>query len=119
MSIPLGTRVASRSVRRSCTARCEGLALLGAKVLHRSVREARLARAKLLCSLVQSSFARPCKALLLARAKSLCLLQIRSTHDEVFSNLFVSFYYGFMTLCRPVHLFFCGVVEHCVAVVFD
>ena len=68
----LGTRITSRSVRRSCTARCEGLALLGAKVLHRSGQGSRPARIRHTRSAEQRPFARACKDLLLERAKTLC-----------------------------------------------
>ena len=40
--------VSHASVRRSCTARYEGLALLGAKVLHCSVRMSRMPRCETL-----------------------------------------------------------------------
>ena|GEM_PF-4586986 len=54
----LGTRITSRSVRRSCTARCEGLAPLGTRIASRSDQTYPLGRAKTLCSSVQRPFAR-------------------------------------------------------------
>ena len=44
MPVPLGAKILHCSMRRSCTARCEGLALLGARSLHRSVRRSCTAR---------------------------------------------------------------------------
>ena len=63
----LGAKVLHRSVRRSCTARCEGLALLGAKVLHHSGQGSRPARIRHTRSAEQRPFARACKDLLLER----------------------------------------------------
>ena len=76
----LGTRITSRSVRRSCTARCEGLAPLGTRLASRSGQGSRLARIRHTRSTEQRPFARACKDPLLEREGHL----IPSERDTLF-----------------------------------